>query len=428
MVKVWMLILCVICSYLLKKQALRSEEARKKMAELNALSYKTLQSQVKDTFGKTNGKRKKKVDFVRQLFCVWYQDVSEGEVDEVDKGDGFGTGTEAEKQKEDEMEVCDAPNVTGRGGTAKDDELNGSDWCDSNKRNGEAVEDSEGIEVTGSSETIGCGRQEQRMTEDGSECDEGMVTETFTEKESEGFMGSSGRSSINSNMEETLCMSLEVGDDPRLTTRALKDLAKVLKDLNLPLKFHVENESEVELGRYSGGQMKKIFQNAMVIFGCNTTHLQWGELWEEFYLLFCLVTCDPPEGKSRVDVANEFQLGFDGWKVKFKNDVGGYLNSDWRIYLHIMEKHVGDLYQQLGNLQPWASEAGEQLHALDRMFVFQRRRRGPTELAADLLTTAIRVRQSHVQIGNMQTPSQIPTEIKSAQPHLACLPQILSLF
>ena len=47
--------------------------------------------------------------------------------------------------------------------------------------------------------------------------------------------------------------------DERLTTPSMLKLAKVFADLHLPFRFFVETDGELQVGRYSGKEMKKIF-------------------------------------------------------------------------------------------------------------------------------------------------------------------------
>jgi hypothetical protein len=106
------------------------------------------------------------------------------------------------------------------------------------------------------------------------------------------------------------------------------------------------------------------------------------------------------------------------WKTLFLGQAGN-IDSEWRIYLHILECHGADMYEKFGNLHPWANEAGEHLHALDRMFFFQRSRKGTQQgLAKKILTTGMRVRWSHNQLRHYQTNLDIPTDVKRAKPLL----------
>jgi hypothetical protein len=202
-------------------------------------------------------------------------------------------------------------------------------------------------------------------------------------------------------------------EDERLTTPALRKLAKVFWELRLPLKFKIV-EDQLKLGRYTGTQMRKIFQHADEIFSCCPYHDL--NIWVEFNFCLTLLTENPPQGETRHSVALLFKERFQAWKELFLGQAGN-IDPEWRIYFHILDCHGGDLYEKFGNLHPWANEAGEHLHALDRMFFFQRSRKGTHHgLATKVLTTGLRVRFSHHRIGNYQVPSDIPEEIKKAKP------------
>jgi hypothetical protein len=218
----------------------------------------------------------------------------------------------------------------------------------------------------------------------------------------------------------------DIEDDKRLITPAMKKLAKIFHDLRLPLKFSVDEDFVVKLGRYSGKQMRKILANAESIFGCSELRPTLGQFWKQFYDMFETLSHDPPEGSSHHQVASQYQKDFSEWKENFMHQAG-YLKTEWRIYLHILENHAADYYLQLGSLQPWSNEAGEHLHALDRMFVHQRRRRRAADLCEDVLVSAIRVRQSHLLAGNMQVASDIPADVLAAKPNSTKVPTILPL-
>jgi hypothetical protein len=221
-------------------------------------------------------------------------------------------------------------------------------------------------------------------------------------------------------------MPLLVVEDERLNTPSLKKLGKVFWDLKLPLKFKIVDD-QLKLGRYTGTQMRKIFGHADKIFSCCPFNSeQRKSLWVEFNYCLTLLTEDPLEGKTRTSVALLFRQRFKAWKKLFLG-LGGNIDSEWRIYLHILDCHGGEFYEKFGNLHPWANEAGEHLHALDRMFFFQRSRKGtPHGLATKVLSTGLRMRWSHQQIGNYQTNSDIPEEIREAKPRLAQTPKIHS--
>jgi hypothetical protein len=55
----------------------------------------------------------------------------------------------------------------------------------------------------------------------------------------------------------------------------------------------------------------------------------------------------------------------------------------------LLKCHAGQMYEVLCNLKPWSNEAGEQLHALDRMFYFQERRMRAFEMDMEILTTSL---------------------------------------
>jgi hypothetical protein len=214
--------------------------------------------------------------------------------------------------------------------------------------------------------------------------------------------------------------------DEKYETQSLKDLALAFHRLRLPLKFIVKEKGELCVGRYSGVQMKKIFQNAAIIFPCNPIRKNSAILWTKFYGIFEKITKDPPEGKTRHEISSSFQEEMKNWKKEFLSE-GGEVKRDWRIYLHLLECHAGQMYEVLGNLKPWSNEAGEQLHALDRMFYFQGRRMKASEMDVEILTTSLRVRESHYKMGAMQVPSQIPDDVKTAQPNLARMPKLFTI-
>jgi hypothetical protein len=57
--------------------------------------------------------------------------------------------------------------------------------------------------------------------------------------------------------------------DEKYETKSLKDLTLAFHSLRLPLKFLVKEKGELCVGRYSGVQMKKIFQKSATIFPYN---------------------------------------------------------------------------------------------------------------------------------------------------------------
>jgi hypothetical protein len=50
-----------------------------------------------------------------------------------------------------------------------------------------------------------------------------------------------------------------------------------------------------------------------------------------------------------------------------------------------------------------------------------------SEMDVEILTTSLRVRESHYKMGSMQVPSQIPDDVKTAQPNLARMPKLFSI-
>jgi hypothetical protein len=344
------------------QQVTREEAAIEKLSTLNALPYPDLCKKVKEEFGKV-AEPKKKTDLVRRLFCL---------------------------------------------------------WCHNRNRDGENGNTGENV-VKVVNDTTVLVTEEEAEVEDSS--DSVRIGSSLTDMSDP----SSDRSSMSIDDNDEICglTGIAVENDKRLTTSGLRKLGKVFQKLSLPLKFSIQNEAEVKVGRYSGKNMKKIFRNARAVFSCSELHPGWGELWRDFYDLLSNLTEDPPEGSTRQDVSRKFREGFKQWRERYEQE--GQLHSDWRIYFHIVEMHAADMYEELGSLQPWANEAGEQLHALDRMFVFQRRRRSASDLSSDLLITAIRVRQSHHEIGRMQVPAKIPDEVKAAKPKLAALPRMIPL-
>lgn len=165
--------------------------------------------------------------------------------------------------------------------------------------------------------------------------------------------------------------------------------------------------------------MTKIFAHAKEIFDCGPNDLN---IWVKYNSCLMMLTNDPPEGKTRHSVAVLFKQTFQDWKKEFLGPAG-MIDPEWRIYFHILDCHGGDLYEKFGNLHPWANEAGEHVHALDRMVFFQRSQKGTRHgLATKVLSSALRVRYSHLRIGNYQVPSDIPDHIKNAKPHLARTP------
>jgi hypothetical protein len=160
--------------------------------------------------------------------------------------------------------------------------------------------------------------------------------------------------------------------------------------------------------------MRRIFENGKTIFSCSPLPKHTAKLWTDFYSCFQLLINPPPKGQTRTQVASSFSLQFQEWKTFFHEE--GHIFPEWRIYFHILECHASSLYERLGNLHPWANEAGEHLHALDRMFFFQRSRKGIQQLATKVLKTGWRVRASHHSSGVYQTPDAIPSSLKVSKP------------
>ena len=211
------------------------------------------------------------------------------------------------------------------------------------------------------------------------------------------------------------CFEITDKEKDKHNTKSICELKAKFRDLKLFLKFYVGTDGELKMGRYSGSEMKKIFENAAVIFSSNP-HIGKERggfspklLWEEFYKLFVMLTVNPEQHRTRKEVAKEFTDKFVAWKDKFLGFTGGYLKCEWRIYFHILEKHGGDLYMKFGNLKPWGNEAGEHLHALDRTFFFQRKRYGLDGLSREVLTSAYRLRLSHFLSGTYSR-SQYPQQ------------------
>ena len=101
-----------------------------------------------------------------------------------------------------------------------------------------------------------------------------------------------------------------------------------------------------------------------------------------------MLTSDPPKGSNCEAVTINFEKKIGSWKESF-TDWGGEMGSTWRIYFHILEAHAADTYCQFGNLRPWAAEAGEQVHYLDRMHFYRSSQRGSANLNAKVLTTGL---------------------------------------
>lgn len=208
--------------------------------------------------------------------------------------------------------------------------------------------------------------------------------------------------------------------DDRLTTSSLLELGKIFWILKLPLKFKIVDE-QLKLGRYTGTQMRIVFENSSRIFACSPFPDQ-KNLWSEFYSCLSLLLVDPCEGETQRSIAAQFQQKFDEWKKLFLGRAGK-IDPEWRIYLHILECHAADLFEMFGNLHPWANEAGEHLHALDRMSFFQKSRKGTLhQLATKILLTALRTRWSQYQLGIYQTNIQIPEDLRKVKPQLARSP------
>jgi hypothetical protein len=204
-----------------------------------------------------------------------------------------------------------------------------------------------------------------------------------------------------------------VANDERLNTPSLQKLGCVFLKLKIPLKFKVVEE-EVKLGWYSGTYMQKILKNAALVFDCCPISNQTKKIWTDFYSLLDLLSSDPAKGSSRTQVAALYNEKFQEWKKLFLG-VGAGILPEWRIYLHILEMHAGNLYEKFGNLHPWANEAGEHMHALDRMFFFQRSRKGSSKLNTKILTTGLSVRLSHNALGAYRTYGQVPDYIKEVK-------------
>jgi hypothetical protein len=204
-----------------------------------------------------------------------------------------------------------------------------------------------------------------------------------------------------------------VANDERLDTPSLQKLGCVLYKLKIPFKFKVV-ENQLKLGRYTGTEMRKILQNSESIFECCPIQKHSKKLWMDFYSCLDMICNDPPEGKSRTEVAEMFHEKFQDWKNFFFQH-GGMILPEWRIYLHILEIHAGNMYHKFGNLHPWANEAGEHMHALDRMFFFQRSRKGTSKLCTRILTTGLSVRWSHLKNNAYKTYNEVPEEIKEVK-------------
>ena len=69
-------------------------------------------------------------------------------------------------------------------------------------------------------------------------------------------------------------------------------------------------------------------------------------------------------------------------------------------------------------MRPWAAEAGEQVHYLDRMHFYRSSQRGSANLNAKVLTTGLCFRYSHSLANQYQTSLDIPQEIRATQTNL----------
>jgi len=214
-----------------------------------------------------------------------------------------------------------------------------------------------------------------------------------------------------------------VTSDPRLDSECLQILGFVFWRLRIPLKFKVV-DNVVKLGWYTGTEMRKIFQNARTIFACSPFSSYQSTLWEQFWSHLELITNPPTGGQTKGDVSAKFKKCFGEWKEKFF-EPGGAVLSEWRIYFHLLEMHAGDFYDKFGNLNPWANEAGENVHALDRTLYFQTQRSGIRKLSTRVLVRGMRYRWSHYVHNRYQTPSDIPVHIKNEKVLLSRVPKTL---